>query len=127
MRMPIETLVLGMVCLMAVLWVRVASAQNDAAAGKELFKSNCSPCHGESGKGDGPGGQVLPVKPANLGERITTNRYSDQYLVDVISKGGASVGKSNFMPAWSGALTEKQIREIVSFLRTLPNNAADKK
>jgi cytochrome c oxidase cbb3-type subunit III len=126
-EMRVNKFVSGMVCLILALSARVASAQNDAAAGKELFKSNCSPCHGESGKGDGPGGQVLPVKPADLGERITTNHYSDQYLIDVISKGGSSVGKSNYMPAWSGALTDKQIREIISFLRTLPNPASGKK
>jgi len=125
--MATTKLVLGMLCLMVALSARTASTQNNVAAGKELFKSNCAPCHGESGKGDGPGGQVLPVKPADLGERIAANRYSDQYLIDVISKGGNSVGKSNFMPAWSGALTDKQIREIVSFLRTLPSPASGKK
>ncbi len=116
-------LVSGMVLLVFAFFAQKAFAQNDASAGKELFKSNCSPCHGESGKGDGPGGQVLPVKPANLGERIATNGYSDQYLFDVIGKGGASVGKSNFMPAWSGALNDQQIRSIVAFLKTLPGQA----
>jgi mono/diheme cytochrome c family protein len=110
----------GTVLLIGVLLAQPGLAQNKASAGKELFQSNCSPCHGESGKGDGPGGQVLPVKPANLGDRIAENGYSDQYLSDVIGKGGASVGKSNFMPAWSGALNDQQIREIISFIRTLP-------
>ncbi len=109
-----------MILLIVAFLIQKGFAQNDASTGKELFKSNCSPCHGESGKGDGPGGQVLPVKPANLGERIAENAYTDQYLFDVISKGGASVGKSNFMPAWSGALNDQQIRSIVVFLRTLP-------
>lgn len=123
-------LVSGIALLIVAFLTERGFAQNDVSAGKELFKSNCSPCHGESGKGDGPGGQVLPVKPANLGERIATNGYSDQYLFDVIGKGGASVGKSNFMPAWSGALNDQQIRSIVSFLRTLPaaaNPATSKK
>lgn len=125
--MRVNKFVSGIFCVIVALLARVASAQNNAAAGKELFKSNCSPCHGESGKGDGPAGQALPVKPADLGERIGTNHYSDQYLIDVISKGGSSVGKSNFMPAWSGALTDKQIREIVAFLRTFPNSGSGNK
>lgn len=125
--MRVNKFVSGIFCIIVALLARVASAQNDAAAGKELFKSNCSPCHGESGRGDGPAGQALPVKPADLGERITTNHYSDQYIVDVISKGGGAVGKSNFMPAWSGALTDKQIREIAAFLRTLPNSGSGNK
>src|SRR5512142_3529735 len=98
---PMKNFLAAVICVAIAAFARDARAQGDAAAGKELFKSNCSPCHGESGKGDGPGGQVLPVKPANLGERIGATRYSDQYLFDVIAKGGASVGKSNFMPAWS--------------------------
>ncbi len=115
-----KIVVSGAVLLIIAFLTQRVFAQNDAAKGRELFKSNCSPCHGESGKGDGPGGQVLPVKPANLGERIAENGYSNQYLTDVIGKGGASVGKSNFMPAWGGSLSDQQIREIVSFLRTLP-------
>lgn len=118
-----KSLVIGLILLMVVFFTERGFAQNDASAGRELFKSNCSPCHGESGKGDGPGGQVLPVKPANLAERITTNGYPDQYLFEVIGKGGASVGKSNYMPAWSRALSDQQIREIVSFLRTLAGPA----
>jgi cytochrome c oxidase cbb3-type subunit III len=125
--MRVNKFAAGIFCVIAALLARAASAQNDAAAGKELFKSNCSPCHGESGKGDGPAGQALPDKPADLGERITTHYYSDQYLVEVISKGGGAVGKSNFMPAWSGALTDKQIREIVAFLRTLPKSGSGNK
>lgn len=124
-----KILVSGTALLIVAFLTQKGFAQNDALAGRELFKSNCSPCHGESGKGDGPGGQVLPVKPANLGERIAENGYSDQYLFDVIGKGGASVGKSNFMPAWSGALSDQQIRQIVSFLHTLkgPGNPAGAK
>ena len=125
-----KIVVSGIVLLIVLFLTQNGFAQNDASAGRELFKSNCSPCHGESGKGDGAGGQVLPVKPANLAERIAENGYSDQYLFDVIGKGGASVGKSNFMPAWSGALSDQQIRAIVSFLRTLPapaKSAAGKK
>ncbi|MGE5306612.1 MAG: c-type cytochrome [Alphaproteobacteria bacterium] len=125
--MRVNAILWGTFCLTLALSARTASAQNNVAAGKALFKSNCAPCHGGSGKGDGPGGQALPVKPAHLGERIATNRYSDQYLIDMISKGGNSVGKSNFMPAWSGALTDRQIRDIVSFLRTLPSPASEKK
>ncbi len=115
-----KIVVSGTTLLIGLLFTQTVFAQQNVSAGKELFHSNCAPCHGESGKGDGPGGQVLPIKPANLGERISENGYSDQYLFDVIGKGGAAVGKSNFMPAWSGALNDEQIRNIVAFLRTLP-------
>ena len=36
--------------------------------GKKLFAQNCSMCHGDEGKGDGPAGQALNPKPRNLVE-----------------------------------------------------------
>ena len=55
------------------------------------------------------------------------NRLSDKYLIQVISKGGAAVGKSGFMPAWGSSLNEKQIKDIVAFIRSLaiPSNRPD--
>jgi mono/diheme cytochrome c family protein len=47
------------------------------------------------------------------------NQLSDPFLMDVIAKGGGGVGKSTFMPAWSGALNEKQMRDLVAFIRSL--------
>jgi mono/diheme cytochrome c family protein len=47
------------------------------------------------------------------------NKLNDKFLVDIISKGGGAVGKSTFMPAWGGALNEKQIREIVAYIRSI--------
>ena len=47
------------------------------------------------------------------------NSLTDKWLVDIISKGGGAVGKSSFMPAWGGALDEKQIRDIVGYIRTI--------
>ena len=35
------------------------------AKGKMLFEQNCSSCHGNAGKGDGPAGEALDPKPRN--------------------------------------------------------------
>jgi mono/diheme cytochrome c family protein len=40
--------------------------QAPAVSGAELFNSNCAVCHGRGGKGDGPMGQVLTIRPADL-------------------------------------------------------------
>lgn len=34
--------------------------------GKDLFRANCSSCHGENGGGDGPAGAVMNPKPRNF-------------------------------------------------------------
>jgi mono/diheme cytochrome c family protein len=96
----------------------LASAQNKEE-GKKLYVTYCSSCHGESGKGDGPAAASLPVKPANHTDGNVMNKLSDKTLFDIISKGGPAGGKSNFMPAWGGALKENQIHDIVGYLRSI--------
>jgi mono/diheme cytochrome c family protein len=93
-------------------------AQNQAE-GKKLYTAYCSSCHGDQGKGDGMAARSLPVKPKDHTDGATMNRLSDQNLTDTISKGGGAVGKSSFMPGWGGSLNEKQIRDIVAYIRTL--------
>jgi len=87
--------------------------------GKRIYLSYCSTCHGEKGKGDGMATQSLPVRPADHTNGAVMNKVSDQFLVDIISKGGSAVGKSTFMPAWGSSFNEKQIRDIVAYLRTI--------
>jgi high-affinity iron transporter len=41
----------------------------DLKIGKTLFKENCTSCHGDLGKGDGPAASSLNPKPANLTDR----------------------------------------------------------
>jgi mono/diheme cytochrome c family protein len=96
------------------------SAQNKDE-GQKLYTTYCSSCHGDSGKGDGPAAASLPVKPANHTDGNVMNKLSDKVLVDIISKGGPAGGKSNFMPAWGGALKENQIQDIVAYLRSIAN------
>jgi len=93
-------------------------AQN-AVEGKKLYTSYCSTCHGETGKGDGTAAASLPAKPADHTNGAVMNQLSDKFLLEIISKGGGAAGKSTFMPSWGGSLNEKQIRDIVAYIRTL--------
>jgi mono/diheme cytochrome c family protein len=93
-------------------------AQN-ATEGKKLYTSYCSTCHGETGKGDGTAAASLPAKPADHTNGAVMNQLSDKFLLEIISKGGGAAGKSTFMPSWGGSLNEKQIRDIVTYIRTL--------
>ena len=101
------------------------SAAEDQGDGKRLYQSYCTGCHGASGKGDGPAGKTLPVKPADHTNGRKMSQYSDEHLMTVISKGGASVGKSSQMPAWGAVLKEAQIQEVVAYIRTLASPLKD--
>ncbi len=102
-----------------VLFLFQALHAQEKAEGKKIYLTYCSGCHGESGKGDGPAARSLPVKPANHADGTIMNQLSDKQLFDIISKGGAAVDKAPFMPAWGGQLKEKQIRDIISYIRSL--------
>ena len=91
----------------------------DRAQGKKLYSMYCANCHGESGKGDGPAAKSLPVKSADHTNGALMNQISDKVLLEIISKGGNAAGKSAFMPAWGGQLKEKELLDLVAYIRSL--------
>jgi len=97
----------------------VRSWAQDPTEGRKLYASYCASCHGDKGKGDGMAAKSLPVKPADHTNGAVMNQLNDKFLTELITKGGGAVGKSSFMPAWSGSLNEKQIRDLVVFIRSL--------
>jgi mono/diheme cytochrome c family protein len=84
-----------------------------SAAGARLFEANCESCHGKEGHGDGAAGQSLDPKPKNLAELQTI--VGDDYLFWRIHEGKSGTS----MVSWKGILTDEQIWQIVSFIRTL--------
>ncbi|HVO92599.1 MAG TPA: cytochrome c [Terriglobales bacterium] len=96
-----------------------AAARADSTRGKGLYQQNCAPCHGAAGKGDGPGAQSLPVRPADHTDSAAMSSRSDAFLRDVITKGGGAMGLSSFMPSWKGILNDDQIQDLVDYIRTL--------
>jgi mono/diheme cytochrome c family protein len=91
----------------------------DIEQGKRIYRENCAPCHGESGKGDGAGARSLPVRPADHTDAVGMNLRSNAFLRDVIAKGGKAMGLSSFMPAWQGVFKEEEIEDLVSYIRSL--------
>ena len=56
-----------------------------ATAGADVFKNNCTACHGSQGHGDGPVSTALDPAPKNLPELSTI--AADDYLFWRISTG----------------------------------------
>jgi cytochrome c oxidase cbb3-type subunit III len=99
-----------------------------AEEGQKLYMTHCSSCHGDKGRGDGTAGKALPVKPADHTDSKLMNSFSDEFLLNIIAKGGAAVGKSAFMPAWGGVLKENQLQDVVTYVRSIssPQKASGK-
>jgi mono/diheme cytochrome c family protein len=94
-------------------------SSGDAKAGLEIHKKNCLRCHGEQGKGDGPAAKLLKTKPSDWSDKAKMSSLSDQDLFKVISKGGEAVGRSKLMPAFGEKLSDKDISNVIAFVRSL--------
>ncbi len=88
-------------------------------AGAETFSTLCVTCHGEEGKGDGPGAVELDPKPADLSDGVMMGDLSDGYLFWRVTKGGATDPFNSAMPAWEEGLTEEQRWQVITYIRTL--------
>jgi len=84
-----------------------------AAAGAEVFKTNCEACHGPQGHGDGSVSEALDPKPKNLPELAA--QVGDDFLFWRISTGKQGTS----MVGWAGILTDEQIWQAVAFIRAL--------
>lgn len=93
------------------------------AEGRALYVHNCAACHGPYGKGDGSFAQALrqkqKIRPRNLTDSTYIATKTDKDLFVTISLGGGHLGKSPYMPAWAVYLSPEQIKDVVSYIRTI--------
>ena len=85
--------------------------------GKVLYKTNCAGCHGESGKGDGPGAGVFKPPPRDHTDKAYMSTLTDKQLADVIKMGGAIRGKP-LMPS-NPQLKDAELEALVAYVRSL--------
>lgn len=94
----------------------------DPAVARELFRVNCSVCHGDTGVGDGPAAQHIIssrsyyattndepyAAPANLHDKRET--YDKDAMINIITNGIV------VMPRFGKLLSEEDIRDIATFI-----------
>jgi copper transport protein len=93
----------------------IPANQESIAIGQELFAINCAPCHGASGKGDGPVGLTLNPRPADLTLHAIAGIHSDAQLYEWITNGFPG----SQMPAFKNRLSDTSRWHLVNFIRTL--------
>jgi len=79
--------------------------------GAAIWATTCAPCHGPEGRGDGPVTDRLPKKPKDLTRIAQPPIFPDGVLAYRIATGGV------VMPAWAGVLSERDIWDLVNFIR----------
>jgi mono/diheme cytochrome c family protein len=86
------------------------------AEGKALYegKGTCVNCHGKSGKGDGPIGQVLKPPARDLTNCEFQEARSDGELFWVIKNGSPGTGMVPLVPA---ALNESEAWKVIAYMR----------
>jgi mono/diheme cytochrome c family protein len=85
--------------------------------GNEIYKVNCVPCHGVSGKGDGPGAGVLKPPPRDHTDYAYMSKLADKEIADVIKMGGAIKGRP-LMPSHP-QIGGTDMDSLVAYIRTL--------
>lgn len=91
----------------------VPSNAESIEAGKKLYQLNCAKCHGPGGKGDG-GMALSGGTPSDLTDETWDFGATDGEIFTSIRD-----GVSSDMLAYKDKLTDKQIWQLVVFIRSI--------
>jgi len=90
---------------LVLLVVTQPSSAADVISGQRLYLLHCASCHGQNGRA------VMPNAPSfDRGERLM---QPDNALWSSIRRGRLA------MPAYAGVLSDREIFDVVAYLRTL--------
>jgi len=118
--MNTRMIVVGVVAIiLAGSWAVAQTLPGNLKQGEGLYQQHCVGCHGASGDGLGQDVKDLIVPPANF-QALQSRSKTDVELLLAIKQGVLF----SPMHGWSDRLSEQQIRDVLSYIRTLaPFNA----
>ena len=90
---------------------REANADSIVTQGREVYRENCTGCHGAAGSGDGPAGGAIAPGPTNFHEERPSKARALQVLKDGIP--------GTAMPSWEVQLSDVQREAVVAYLESL--------
>ena len=98
---------------------RVIPLSYQQAQGKRIFYQQCVWCHADATPA-GPSNRsnLTPVPPL-LNDGATLNAESEEYLQNLVTLGGAAMGKSAMMPPYGRMLSAEEIRSVIAFMRAI--------
>ncbi|MFZ1018198.1 MAG: cytochrome c [Candidatus Cybelea sp.] len=99
-----------------------AEAENPASAsdGATVYLENCSSCHQTNGEGVSGAFPPLAGNPVVTGSPVTVIAIVKNGLEGKIVVHGNAY--SGIMPAWKKQISDQQIAEVISYIRSAWNN-----
>ncbi|MGB0581045.1 MAG: c-type cytochrome [Limisphaerales bacterium] len=101
---------------------------NKYLQGRFIFKSQCVPCHGTTGRGNGPWAKGMPVQPRNFRMGIFKYRSTpmsfqptDDDLRRTITRGVSGTA----MPTFAKTLSDRDLTAVVVYLKNLSTRWKD--
>ena len=96
-------------------------AAGNAQHGRRIYQQYCTPCHGQKGDGRGPRArnEALQPPPRDHTNGFYMNIQSDVRFFKVIKFGGKANNLSHIMPQWKHILSDRDIFDIIAYIRTL--------
>jgi mono/diheme cytochrome c family protein len=93
-------------------------------SGEKIYKSGCTACHGADGRGTpkSTAGFEPPDTFPDFTRCDQTTAEPDSSWKAIITDGGPYRGFSQIMPSFSEALTDKQINQLIRYLREFCKN-----
>lgn len=101
--------------------VPIPTNQGPAVAGMALYQRyGCENCHGPNGLGGVPNPLSADKAIPALAGKDFRKEFSDAEIMAII-RSGSVIGEAPItsMPHWGGIIPEKQLRDLVAYLKTL--------
>ena len=112
--------------IVAGLMLSMPSQAADTQAGRTVYTTYCTVCHGASGSPDANSDVVkaLGVLPADFSDPLFNSREPADDWKMVIEHGGYAMGLAEQMPAQGSALDAEQIEDVTAYIKAFVDTAA---
>ena len=121
----------GVLCMVAVCLVAQqqallsspagASDEQTGGLGKSIYDARCAPCHGSTGKGDGPDAGLLNPRPRNFTSGIFKFRSTESGSLPVDDDITTTVKNGlhgTAMPDWDPFIKGDSLKAVVAYVKT---------
>jgi mono/diheme cytochrome c family protein len=92
--------------------------------GEALWSENCAPCHGVTGRGDGPTAQMAQMAdfpPTDFTDRAAARGRTLVEMFNITKEGRME----RLMPPWGGSLSDDEIWDVVAYAQALGTTPGD--